>query len=107
MPNLRLHDLECCGIQELTGIAELNNPKTLVEVFPWYDLSSNLLIFSDVVKFRNGRVTRKNLAKLVRYIRAQKWGQVTKASTFVNEHTGNTLQVYTWRPNKRFMQIKD
>src|SRR3990167_8706828 len=102
---MELYYIDCCGIREGIGIDyndhydvdgnEIKfNPKVALDELKNNARYSNrfaYIIFSSITK---------NGAKLAKYIRSHRLGDITTLKPRPNPNTGNTLQVWLWAPTR-------
>ncbi len=85
-----VNQLECCGIEELYGLA--TNPND--NLFALEEQSSHraMVIFHDTVNRGLGK-------KLVAKIRKKKLGTVISSPVVKNPNTSNDIQMWIWVPD--------
>lgn len=82
--------LACCGIKELEGIIEDDDPVDSIKSYVTSGWSGAFVVYSDISDdFRIGE-------NLTDYIRTQELGTV-QSQTSHNPNSGNELRMYVWK----------
>lgn len=86
---------ECCGVFELHGVQTTPTKDTVMSVCEnWFENDERgAYILFTTVKGRNG-------AKLAKFIKDNKLGEVNKQRPTVNANTTNMLYLWVWRVDK-------
>lgn len=93
-----VNDLECCGVKELTGIAEYRDPKRLLQALAGdFRYTTGAYIFTQAGRGRYG-------TRLAAYIEQQKLGAVDVVPGFKNHNTGRRITLFVWRFNRKAVQ---
>lgn len=100
---IEIQGLNCCGIDELVDIDFYKNePKTVIcDVCKTYfedEKQCAFYMFSDI----NYKIAAKNLVK---FIKKNKLGLITKSPSRVNPNSGNSLTIWLWTINKRNLKL--
>ncbi len=92
-----VRNTSCCGLQEIAGITEHNDPKETISLvaqnrYEEEDANGAFYFFTDTHEAKNAK-------KLARYIHMNGLGRVTRSRSKRNPNTGNMLIVFMWALN--------
>lgn len=92
-----IEDMQCCGINEIAGIIDDNNPretvKSVCESLFHDENNCAFMLFTDI----NKKIPGKNLEK---YIKDNKLGKIVKSNSSINPNTRHSLTAWIWTLNK-------
>lgn len=99
-----LHKTQNCGIREMNGIQNVDPSEVILSVAQQIDKPA-FLTFSAMRKQRGSRSRLSNEGlKLAAFIREHRLGSTSTLPPEVNPNTGNTIQMWIWRPNVKNIQ---